>query len=649
MSRSQWALVGVLLLVHLLVLVLLPGGDRLDDQEIKALTGGLRSMGELIPAIKSGAIPPHPLASWLLPGILGRLTRNPWILHIPGMLMSLLAIVVIVRIGYRHLSTHAGLIAASVYAVSLPMATLGRRLGPESGFLLLNLLALHFFLSGWRRIGRRPWSYYLASLIGLLYWHYYGLTVVLLHVLLFCTAILWWEKLHRSRKPGRPPIGETALCLGVALVIYAPWFFLVTIATHSPAAPSSLGAAQFYGHFARQMGFGGYLGAAIVGIFSLVGLIRGLQEERVTLPAGKLFISAKSKLPTLLIVMSCILYVPSLFVFHRATATSPCLGGISAIIPFLLLLVGIGVTRSAVWWRTEALAPRIAIVVGISCVLSLIGWQGPSASDRSRTQTWGHVVSHLTGRVRQGDLVLVRPEDAQAFLLWAASDQPWLHLIRGEEWLSRHDAALNFDRISTIWICDRQEPQPGFDEVVRVGMLVKVGGLDLGVESAGPYYIHNVDRKFETNPNRKQPFTYSWALDTHSKLNFPLESNRDANLLILRAMPYSAPQRLTVDLNKRRILSLDMREGWHHYIHAFQPQWLPGNQARFDFRTTTCRPFFSPDGTPQRMKAVAFDYVAVFSTQSEVIFPEELHKMEKEAEVETKRPDPRSIQRRKRG
>jgi hypothetical protein len=489
--------------------------------------------------------------------------------------------------------------------------------------MLLSILSFHYFLSGWRRLGRRPWMVHMLATVGLLYWHYYGVAVYLLQWFLLGATFLAQGKFTRSRKTVRAPLGEALLSHCLAGAFFLPWFLLVTRSSILSRLPDQPSAGEFYGYFVRSVGLGSYVGAGIIVALTVVGIQRGLQVDRISLQSGRVRLHTKTILPTLLMLTVVLLYMPALFAFHRATSTEWFRQGLLAFAPLFYLLAGIGVSRLSFWMTNVSENRRAATVLVLAILLSAVGLFTRQPPEPQRAETWKRIVKHLTRNLRESDVVIVRPSEAQIYLMWAAAEQPWLHMIKGEEWFARHDAAQIIDRLATVWLCDRLPSLPGEQEKARITRLVKIGSLDVGTETALPYYITDVDRKLERNQDPERPFTFSWALGRRAKLNFPLESNRAAGALILRAAPFSVPQRLTVDLNKNRKCSIDMTPGWNHYITLFPQQWLGGQHARLDFRFTTHRPAVSPEGDLWRMKAVAFDYVAVFSSETSLEVPED--------------------------
>jgi hypothetical protein len=471
-------------------------------------------------------------------------------------------------------------------------------------------------------MGRRPWMIHMLATLGLLYWHYYGVAIYTLQWIVLGTTLLSYGKFNRSREAAKPPVAEALLSLCLAGALFLPWFYLVTRSASLTPLPDQPSAGSFYGFFFRSIGLGSYFGAGIILVLAIVGIQRGLQIDRISLPSGRVRLQTKTMLPTLLMLTVVVLFVPALFAYHRATSTEWFPLGLLTFVPLFYLLTGIGVSRLPLWIAPVSEQRRLVTVLVLAFLLGVVGLFSRQPAAPLRAETWERVVKHLSGKLREDDIVIVQPSEAQIYLMWAASEEPWLHLVKGEEWLGRHDAGQIVERLATVWLCQRLQSFPGEPEKVRVLRLVKVGSLDVGTEPSLPYYVTDIDRKLEQYQDRKGSFTFSWALGRHVKLNFPLESNRAASALVFRAAPFSVPQRITVDLNKNRKCAIDMKPGWNHYIALFPQQWLGGQHARLDMRFTTHRPAVSPDGNPWRMKAVAFDYVAVFSSEMSLEFPE---------------------------
>ena len=646
MTRSDLTFTAVLLAVHLCLIVLLPGANGLSDVEITSLTGGLLGTDELAASMKTGAVMPHPTPFWLCAGAWVRVTRSPWLLRLPSIITSLLVIVLIVRFGIRHLSRAAGMTAAIFYACSPAAAAVARTFGPDCGFMLAAVTAAYSFLSGWKRQEPRSWAVFLGALIFMMYWHTYGVFLYVLIWLAMGSVLLWQGRLHRARDPVRPPVGEALVATALAAVAYAPWFFLLGRHVRFPASPGPVSASGFYDIVLQGYGSGSIIGFVPLCAAAVAGCVLGLRTERVSLSSGRVLLSTKSFLPTFFLVVIFLLYVPCLFAFHRTTATVVSHGGVTALLPVFLFLTGIGVSR-IIPHSINAPSPReFAVTMICGAVLAGIGWRAPSGSARTQASVWEDAAAYVDGKVREADIVVVSPDEAKVFMIWASSTRPWASLVRGESWLSRYDAGPNLDRVATIWLC---EGSTGAGTVprVRVTRLIKVGGLDIGTTEAAGHYVSGMDSRLEESANPRQPFTFSWALGSHAKIDYPLETNRPASAVVLRAESFSLPQKVTIDLNKRRKTQVEMRGGWQHYLMMFDPpEFLPGQYGRIDLHFSTHRPPTSPDGTPWRMKAVALDYIAVFSRQQVVYFPPETERQEKERNIRrTRRVAPMGLQR----
>ncbi|MBN1426323.1 glycosyltransferase family 39 protein [Candidatus Fermentibacteria bacterium] len=634
MKRTDRVFMAVMLALHVLVIVTLPGGGSLSDGEIMSLTGGLLGADELAASMRTGSVMPHPTPFWVGVGIWARITRDPWLLRLPSIVASLLTIVLVVRLGIRHVSRMAGMTAGVVYACSPAAAGMARTFGPDSGLLLALLLAVNAFLSGWKRQGSRAWVVFLLATVFMLYWHVYGL---LLYALVWCAlgaSILWYSKLNRARDPGRPPVGEAVVATALAGVLFAPWFVFLGRLVQLPPSPVRITASSFYDAIVRGYGSGSVWGFVPLLLAAVFGAVLGLRTERVSLATGRVLLSTKSVMPTFYLLVLVLLYVPCLFAFHRTTATAVSTGGTAAILPLFLLLVGIGVSRLIPYSAGGPNAREFALLGLCGAVLGGLGWRSPPGSARVQASIWEEAASFIETEVRAGDMVLVSPDDMKVYMVWAASRMQWAHLVRGENWLARYDAGPNLDRVSTIWLCEGTPSGGQSKPRVKVTRLVKVGGLDIGTAEAAGHYVDNIDSRLERSDGPGGPFTFSWALGAHARLNFPLENNRPASVVIFRAEPYKLPQKVSVDLNKRRKTQVEMGGGWRHYLLMFEPpEFLPGHVGRVDLRFSTHRPDRAPDGTPLRMKAVALDYVVVFARQTETYFPEEASRQETERQL----------------
>ncbi|MCU0610914.1 MAG: glycosyltransferase family 39 protein [Candidatus Eisenbacteria bacterium] len=622
---------AVLLAIHLVLIVLVPGANRLSDGEIMSLSGGLLGSGELAASLKTGSVMPHPSPFWLSAGLWARVTREPWLLRLPSIMCGLAIIVLITRVGTRHFSRAAGMSAATLYACSPAASGIARTFGPDSGFLLATILAVDAFLSGWKRQGKLPWAILLGALVFMLYWHAYGVFMYLLLWCAFGAVLLWQGKLRRAREPGRPPVGEALVAMGLAGLCYLPWLVLLGRHARMPISPVPVTAAGFYDTVLRNHGSGSIIGFVPLGAAAVVGAILGLRTERVSLSSGRVLLSTKCLLPSFFLIVLSLLFVPGLFAFHRTTVTTVSAGGAAALLTVFLLLAGLGIARLIPHSASAPRVPEFALTLAFGAVLAGIGWRPPAGSARIQAAIWEEAAAHLDGKIRDSDIVLVSPEDAKVFMAWAATKKPWAHLVRGENWLSRYDAGPNMEKVSTLWLCEGSHAPGSAAPQIRLSRLVKTGGLDIGTPEALPYYVDNIDSRSEESDNPRQPFTFSWALAAHAKLNFPLENNRPASAVVFRAASFTLPQKVTIDLNKRRKAQIEMAGGWRHYLAVFEPpEFLPGQRGRIDFHFATHRPSTAPDGTPWRMKAVAFDYVAVFSRQQVAYFPAEAERKEKE-------------------
>lgn len=621
MKRMDVVFSAVLLALHVCMIVLLPGASQLSDVEVMSLTGGVLGTGELAASMRTGSVVPHPTPFWIAAGAWAKVTRVPWLLRLPSILTSLLIILLVFHFGTRHLSRLAGMVAATLYALSPAAVGIGRAFSPDCALMGSTLLAVHSLLSAWKRQQRGAWAACLGSMVFMLYWHVYGSLVFIIVSLAVGGAVLWHGKLHRARDAAPPPVGEALVVVGAAALIYAPWFLIVGRHAHLPSAPSPLTPGAFYGIVMRGYGSGSVFGFVPLGIAAVAGGMLGLRTERVSLSSGRVLLSTKTFVPTFFLVVLCTLFVPSLFAVHRTTMTAVSHGGVAALLPLFLLLAALGVSRLIPHSLEAPAAGEFAIAVACAAVLAGLGWTAPTGGLREQASVWEDAASFLDGRVREGEIVLVSPDESKVFMAWASSRCPWTQVVRGENWLSRYDAGPNIERVGTIWWCESFS-DAGRSPRVRISRMVKIGGLDLGTPEAVAFYIDGIDTRLEQPTSSSEPFTFSWALGTHAKLDYPLESNRSASVVMFRAEPFSLPQKVTIDLNKRRKAQVEMQGGWHHYVVPFgPPEFLGGSRGRIDLRFATHRPPTSPDGAPWRMKAVALDYIAVFFRQQMAVFP----------------------------
>ncbi len=623
MRREDTVLVAILVVLHACLIFLLPGASSLSDLEISSLTGGLLNTEELVASMRTGSLMPHPLPFWLSARIWLKLSKNPWVLRLPSLLAGCLVIVMLVRVGSRHLGRPPGFAAAVLWACSPALGAMTRTFGPDLVLMAALLLAVDGFLTAWKQQGRRAWLTYLLAWLFILHWHAYAAFLYLLMWLAIGALTLWHGKLHRSREEARPPLGEAALATALPGLASVPLLWLVGRHAHLPPASGPVTAGQFYDVVIKAHGSGSPFGFALIFLAAVTGTFLGLKTHRIGLPGGRVILSTKTFVPCFLFAFVWAVYVPGLFAFHRATATSFSPGGVNALVPLFLLLAGVGITRVIPHALEGPTRREFAVTVLCCLLLAGAGWRASSGAVRTKAAIWEDAASYLDGKVREGHLVLVTPDEAKMYLLWASFNRPWAPLVRGESWLSRYDAGPNLERISSVWLCEASQGGGGKPRV-RVSRLIKVGSLDIGTEESASYYVDGIDRKLERSEDPRQPFTFSWALGTRAKLSLPLEANRAASTFVFRASSFALPQRVGIDVNKRRKAEVEMKGGWRHYlVHFDQPEFLGGQYTRLDLHFATHRSPVAPDGSPRRMKAVALDYLALFSRQHSVSFPPE--------------------------
>ncbi len=217
-ARKRCLLILILLLAFALRLVRLEEREMWYDEAFAVLYAE-----KDIEAIIYGTVTPvegaaadiHPLLYYFFLHRWMSLGQNPFVVRFPSVIFGLLTICLVFRLGQELFSTQAGLIAASLTAVSPFHIWYSQEARMYSLLCLATLLSIYFFVRGWKQ---ERWVYWLAfSIFTALSLYAHNLAfLVLLTLDLFVVLQRRWRLL-------RPLLLSH---IAIAL-LFLPWLLLV--------------------------------------------------------------------------------------------------------------------------------------------------------------------------------------------------------------------------------------------------------------------------------------------------------------------------------------------------------------------------------------------------------------------------------------
>ena len=236
-ATSSGALIGLTVGALLLRLYRLGYQELRGDEAFSYLYARL-PVREIVAAILAEGDPHPPLHYVLLRANMLLLGDGEWALRIPSAIAGALLVPVLWYLGRRLYDARFGALLALFGAISQGLVWLGQ--DARSQYMLAPLLGTVATLQLLRAVERpswRRWGWYVLFCVLTVYSLYYGALILVAHSA-YCLA-------HPKRKKLLAP---WALCGGVALLLFMPWFMVAgprTVSMGHLAAPGEPELAGF--------------------------------------------------------------------------------------------------------------------------------------------------------------------------------------------------------------------------------------------------------------------------------------------------------------------------------------------------------------------------------------------------------------------
>ena len=150
--------------------------------------------------------------------------HSDFALRLPAALWGILAVYWTYRLGKRFFSREAGLLSAMFLAVNPMHLFYSQEVRFYALFIFLALFSTELFWEAWERDQPRWWLVYAITALLMLYSHYYGSFVILLHGA-WALADGFWPALSSKNTHWRSRFTHFLTAAGMAGALFLPWVF----------------------------------------------------------------------------------------------------------------------------------------------------------------------------------------------------------------------------------------------------------------------------------------------------------------------------------------------------------------------------------------------------------------------------------------
>jgi len=148
--------------------------------------------------------------------------HSDFALRLPAALWGVLAVYWTYRLGKLFFSREAGLLSAMFLAINPMHLFYSQEVRFYALFIFLTLLSTELFWRAWKKDQMRWWLFYAITALLMLYSHYYGGFVIMLHGA-WALVDGFWPETAPPNTPWRSRFIHFLLAAGVASVLFLPW------------------------------------------------------------------------------------------------------------------------------------------------------------------------------------------------------------------------------------------------------------------------------------------------------------------------------------------------------------------------------------------------------------------------------------------
>lgn len=430
-SRLAWPLAGRLAILAVLLLgfALRLHGLGAESLWLDEMGQASAASGSLLAALAGarqhhGAAPLDYLLTWLALHV----ARQEFMVRLPAALLGTLTLALVYRLGRELFDDLTGILAALLLAVApfhLRYSQEARFYALFAGLAVASTLALTLAL---RRNERSAWLGYSLTLIAALYSHYYAVVLALCHgvvALAYPTLAPQPERQQHLRR------NFLLSCLAAA-VAFLPWVvYAVVRETGTPRAAPPLLEWQLWEDIHEGLALGERATGAPEPPLATLWLFAGL----AILGALAGLARRRSRPGALLALLPLLLAPPLIVLALRRFDYFFALRQALFLLPFYLLLVGLGISWLARTLARLADSPAWARAVQASVFLALslaLIWQlepaiaravsrQPSASTQTQRQDWRDALAFVHANAAADDLILAAAIPNHYFGYYATS------------------------------------------------------------------------------------------------------------------------------------------------------------------------------------------------------------------------------------
>ena len=330
-----------------------------------------------------------------------RVNQADFILRLPAAIWGVLSVYWLYRIGKLIYSREIGMIAALLLAINPFHIRYSQELRFYSLFILLMLISSEVAWRSYHTRVKKGWILYAVLATLMLYTHYFGAFVIILHGIGILLACLEKRSMaHEKSFCLKREMGYYIVAAGAAVILFLPWFFYDALnETGLPrASVPNLELAIFRNtlySFSGNVDVYWFVWLA----FAIIGLLVTYQRSKVL---GILF-AVWLVVPIFFIILldqnKSYFYNPRQYIF---------------VLPLYLLLVGVGITeiskRVADMLRQlfgkSISGQKIAILVVVPFIVLTFFPLKNYYVYQDRRENWKEMIVIVRNNIQEGDVVL---------------------------------------------------------------------------------------------------------------------------------------------------------------------------------------------------------------------------------------------------